>query len=370
MKKSVIFGIIIGILVIIGISYFIIFQNSSPPEKTDIETDTSPSETNELLNDIESPNENNLLQIACKNAVNDYPEWTKYETDIIIWEDSDKGFRFRNSPEDTSIGIGSPAQDSEILLDMDFVDVNEISYIKTQDNKWKIGLFKLNGLDAPTNSIIYENVEIVPRVDISPISKSKFIAFYIKENKAFLKYLDLTSSREEILLEIPSVNTNIQKISVSPKGDYVYFFYDQTLRIFEIASKTKLDEINSVESVVWVGELYLLYSNSEGTFIYSVENKEKNKLENMGSVSDLSFNPKEGGIITYNSESKGEVVNCQNWAKLNSLNNGKIETLSSEKTAIIEKEGVKMYWRFKNADWTLAPSSLQISKYVTVWKRY
>jgi hypothetical protein len=182
--------------------------------------------------------------------------------------------------------------------------------------------------------------------------------------------LDTEKSTNENLLEITSINTNSPKISVSPKESYVYLLYDKTLQIFEISSKKKIDEIDFVENVVWVGDSYLLYSNSQGTSIYSIKNKEKDKLDRIDTVSDISFNPKEKGIIAYNTDLKGEVVNCQTWSRLNSLKDGKIETFASERTAIIEKDGVKMYWRFKDNDWILTPSHIEITIYATVWKRY
>ncbi|MBN2422775.1 hypothetical protein JXB41_06100 [Candidatus Woesearchaeota archaeon] len=325
---------------------------------------------NAVEGDIIFDDEGELLRLACENAANEYPEWTAPSTDLIIWEDSDKKFNFRNSPEDLSSNIGSPVQNSEILVDMDFIGLEEVSYVKTKNDKWMIGLLKLNGLNPPTNIIIYEGKYDLDSVDISPINTKKYLVFSTKGNDAYLDILETEKSTDERLLEINSVAADNQKISASPKGNYAYLLYDKTLRIFEIISKSKIDEIGFVESVVWVGESYLLYSGSDGTFIYEVKTKKKERLDKIDSVSDLSFNPKEKGIIAYNSGSKGEVVNCQTWIKLNSLSNGKIETFASEKTAIIEGDGVTMYWRFKDNDWTLRPSHVEIPIYATVWKRY
>lgn len=311
-----------------------------------------------------------LLKAACKDSTKDYPEWTTPNTDLIIWEDSDKKFNFRNSPEDLSSRVSSPVQSSETLVDMDFIGLNEISYVKNNANGWGIGIFKLNGLNTPTNTIIYENKDRLDFVDISPINRKQFAVFFIKGEKAYLNVLDTEKSSNDNLLEIPSLNTNSQKISVSPKGDYIYLLYNKILRIFEVSSKKKIDEIDFIENVVWVGDSYLLYSSPQGTFIYSIKNKDKNKLDKIDTVSYLNFNPKENGIIAYSTDLKGEVVSCQTWGRLNSLKDGKIETFSSERTAIIEKDGVKMYWRFKDNDWILTPSHIEITIYATVWKRY
>ncbi|MEK6969027.1 MAG: hypothetical protein AABW48_01220 [Nanoarchaeota archaeon] len=363
-------------------------NNSTPPETNDLEEPKAQESQNtkkmEVYNPETGENElvetdvvgsktsspgDELLKMACENAINDYPEWTAPTTDLIIWEDSDKMFNFRNSPEDLSSRISSPVQSSETLTDMDFVGLNEISYIKTTNNQWQIGLFKLNWPGASDNSIIYEKSESLSSIDVSPLTKDKFVIFEIKENKVYLKYLETTNSQEDVLLETTASN-GLSKLAVSPKATYAYLLYGNVLRIFDLSQKAKIDDINSVSSVVWVGDSHLLYSNAEGTFIYGVKEKTKEKLGRIGSVSDLSFNPKNQGIIAYNTNSQGEVVSCQTWNRLNSLEEGKIKTLTSERTAIIEKDEILMYWRFKDNDWVLTPSHIEITNYATVWKRY
>lgn len=311
-----------------------------------------------------------LLKAACKDSIKDYPDWTKSSTDIIIWEDPDKSFYFRNSPEDMSARLSSPVQTSETLADMDFVGFNEISYVKTKDNKWQIGLFKLNWPDAPDNSIIYEKTESVSSIDVSPVNKKEFIAFYVKGNKAFLEYLDVANLKEEILFET-SVGNNNQKVTVSPKGTYVYLLYSKTLRLFDISKKSKIEEINSVSSVVWVGNSHLLYSNSEGTYIYDAVSKSKDKITGINTAEVLAFNPKSDGVIAYTSNSKTKVVNCQNWRiLLGSYGKGKIETFTSEKTAILTKDDLSNsgYWRFEG-DWYVKLSD-KFSVLATVWSNY
>ena len=322
-----------------------------------------------VIGSIASPGDN-LLKSTCKNSINDYPGWAKASTDIIIWEDPDKSFYFRNSPEDMSAKLSSPVQTSETLADMDFVGLNEVSYVKTKDNKWQIGLLKLNWPDAPSNSLIYEKTGSVSFIDISPINKNEFIVFYVKENKAFLEYLDTSSSKEEILFETSGGNGD-RKVAVSPKGTYAYLLYGKTLRLFDISKKSKIDEINSVSSAVWVGDSNLLYSNSEGTYIYDVVSKNGDKITGINTTEVLTFNPKSEGVIAYTSNSKTTVVNCQNWIiTLGSYGKGKIETLTSEKTAVLTKEDLSNsgYWRFEG-DWYVKLSD-KFLVLATVWSKY
>ena len=311
-----------------------------------------------------------LLKAACKDSINDYPEWTKPSTDIIIWEDPDKSFYFRNSPEDMSARLSSPVQTSEILADMNFVGLNEISYVKTTNNKWQIGLFKLHWPDAPDYSTIYEKTESVSSIDISPLNKKEFVVFYVKGNNAFLEYLDTSNSKEEILFETSVSNSN-RKVALSPKGTYAYLLYSKTLRLFDISKKSKIVDINYVSSVVWVGNSHLLYSNSEGTYIYDVVSKNSDKITGINTAEVITFNPKSEGVIAYTSNSETKVVNCQNRIiSLGSYGKGKIETLTSEKTAILTKEDLSNsgYWRFEG-DWYVKLSD-KFSVLATVWSNY
>ena len=359
MKKQFIILVTITIL---------LFVNFSGCNEQTSETEDAP-QNSENGDNQETTNGDELLQTVCQTANDDYPEWSKLSSDIIIWENLDKSFNFRNSPEDMSIGISSPISSSETLVDMDFIGLNEISYVKTQDDKWHICLFKLNGMDAPDNSIIYNRTDSVSSIDISPINKNEFITFYTKGNNVFLEYLDISDSKEENLLGTSLADSNNKKLAVSAKGNYVYLLYDDTLRIFDIASKTKLDEINSIESVVWVGDSYLIYSISDKTYIYDTDSKEKSEVSKMGSVRDLCFNPKNNGVIAYTEQSIAKTVNCETWQTLGSTQNAKIITLANEQTAIMEKENFLGYWRFDNADWIVSLSE-GFSNFATVWKRY
>lgn len=312
-----------------------------------------------------------LLKTACKNAINDYPEWTKTRSDVVVWEDSkDKKFYFRNSCEDLSVSMDSPAGTSELLADIDFIDASTVGYVK-KGQEWQIGLFVLNN---PDTSVVYEKSEPVSSIDVSFIDKNTFIMFYItNDGKVFLKYVK--NSKEETLFETSAGNGN-HKVAASPKGTYAYLLYDKILRVFDISTKTKIDEINSVSSVVWIGDSHLLYSNSGGTYIYDVESENSNKITKINTADILTFNPKSRGIIAYTTNSKASVVSCQNWKILGNYGKGEIETLADERTAILTKEDLSTsgYWRFEG-DWYIKLSD-EFSSFdsntllATVWSKY
>lgn len=324
---------------------------------------------------------NAFLAAACIEAAGDYPGWTEPSTDIIVFENLDKKFTFRNSPEDLSVGLTSPVEKSASLSDMDFIGSSEVSFVAVQEGKWLLGLFKINGMDAPDKSIIYEKTESVSFMDVSPISKQEFVLFYAKENKAFAEYLDVTNSKREILLEIAYTPGSGHKLAVSPKGSYAYLVYAGVLTFFEIESKSKIGEIKSVASAVWIGDSRVVYSGSAGTFVYDVKNKEENKISQLGSVSDLSYNPKDEGVIAFTQEGSARVVACGTLQNKALKQEARIRALASERTAIMEAEfsaeGASPihsvgYWRFKDADWNVRLSGEfpDFSVFATVWSRY
>lgn len=359
MKKGIIISIIVGVIILIGISSFFIlnsslFKVSKTPE--------------DILNGTKSSLTGNILQTICEDSINDYPGWAKSGGDIIMWENLDKKFNFRNRPENWTTGVSSPVQEPAILMDMDFIDANEISYIQKEGNAWKIGLFKVDGLNPVTKSTLYEKDESISLIDSSPIDKDKFVIFSISGNNALLRYLEITNSKEETLLNISQENAD-EKLAVSPKGNYFYFLYGKKLRIFEISSKIQITEINSVESAIWIGDSNVLYSDLEGTFVYNVKTKEKNKLDNLDSVLVTSFTPNSGGVLSYNVGGKGKIMDCQTGTIINSFNRGELKTLTSEITAIYKEGDREGYWRFKNADWDVFLSD-KISHYATTWSKY
>jgi DNA-binding beta-propeller fold protein YncE len=195
------------------------------------------------------------------------------------------------------------------------------------------------------------------------------MALIIKGTKATLEKINTNGPQEEILLEIPSVNTNNLKLSVSPKGTYAYLLQNNSLILFDITSKKQIDKISSAESAVWIGNGYAIYSGPGGTFIYNLKTKEKNKIGKIEQVSGLTFNPKENGIIAFNENGNTTIVNCQTWQIINMKQGAELKTLTSEKTAITRKGDQFGYWRFKNKDWGVKILEDK-SKFVTVWQRY
>ncbi len=158
---------------------------------------------------------------------------------------------------------------------------------------------------------------------------------------------------------------------MSPKSTYAYLLYDEVLMVFDIAKKSKIDELHSVSGGVWMGDSNLLYSNAEGTYIYDVVSKNSKVITGITTADVLTFNPKFEGVIAYSSNSQTKVVNCQDWIiVLGSYGKGKIETFTSEKTAILTKDDLSNsgYWRFEG-DWYVKLSD-KFSVLATVWSNY
>ncbi len=330
------------------------------------QTNTNTSITSKTSN---VGSDNLLLKTSCNSALADYPEWTKADSDLVIWENPDKSFNYRTFPEDASTKLSSPVPPTETLADMDFIGLNQISYVTTNANSWKINTFKLNGLSAPEIDLVYEKNEAVSYINTSPINRSEYLVLVASNNQAALKRINATNSTEEIILAIPSPTTNKLKLAVSPKGTYGYLLQNNSLMVFEIATKKQLGTITPATSAVWVGDTQVLYSGSEGTFIYSLITKEKSQLDQIGVVSDLAFNPKDNGVIAFNDKGNTQVVNCQTWQIINTSQGAELKTLTSEKTAITKKGVEYGYWRFKNADWVVKILE-ETSKYVTIWQKY
>jgi len=308
----------------------------------------------------------NLLKTACANAASDYPEWSKADTDLVIWENPDKSFSLRNSPEDASTIISTPVPPSETLLDMDFVGLKEISFVTTNNNGWKIGIFKT---DPTGKSFIYEKTEPASIVNVSPVNKNEYIALVVNENKGALRLINTDSQKEEIILEIPSLNTNNLKLAVSPKGTYFYLLAEDSLSVFDISLNKQVQKIDTVASAVWVGNDYLLYSNPEGSFLYQPDTGKQDKLEAPGPVANLAFHPQDNGIIAFNEDENIKIVDCQTWLPINTEQGSELKTLASHKTAITKKGVQYGYWRFKDAHWSVKILE-EGSKFVTVWQRY
>lgn len=359
-KLPIILGI--GVVIISVIIPLIVIRSNSASKKTTISSQKpgAISQTSKIAGD------NDLLKTACTNALSDYPEWSKPDTDLVIWENPDKSFNLRNSPEDASTIIGSPVPPSETLVDMDFIGLKEVSFVTTSNNGWKIGIFKVDPFDK---SFIYEKTEPNSFINVSPVNKNEFIAFVINGKKGVLRYINVTNAQEETITEISSTDTKNLKLAVSPKSNYVYLLNNKDLVIFDITSKKQKDKIVSIDTAVWVGNTHIFYSGTDGTYVYNLETKEKSKSDELGSILNVAFNPKNNGVIAYNQGGMVKTVNCQNWLNYNTQQNAELKTLVSSKTAITKKGDQYGYWRFKDADWGVKILEGG-SKLVTVWQRY
>lgn len=358
MKTKILWIILIVLIIAIFIASYFIFLNK-PGEN---------SESAKRASDrvaTENQEQNEFLSSACQNANVDYPQWTKEAGEVVVYEKSDKTFYFRNSPEEAAALINSPVKNSGTLIDMDFIDKNKFIYV-VKDKDSKIGSFEFS-LQGIKNEIIYEITKPISFADVSPINEKEFIIFYVNNNEALLKRINTEKSTEETITEISE--TNEARIALSPKATYVYLLQGNFLKVFELSTKELVYENNSTLSAVWLGDSYLLTSDSQETFIYDLKNHQKEKLSKITSASNLYFNPGNEGTIAYNSESESKIVKCQNWEIIGNLQSGEIETFASEKTAIVSQANSPTYWRFLNSDWTVKLAD-QVSIFATVWKRY
>lgn len=361
LQKGAIALVVVGVVFLVGIGYLLF---SSKVLKTNKNTELSGTQ-----NGSASQGSNTTLQKACKVALNDYPEWTKADTDLIIWENPDKSFNFRNSPEDASSKLTSPVPSEETLVDMDFIGMDKISYVTTGAGGWKINTLKLNGLGAYDKSLVYEKSEAATFVDVSPLGEKDYFALVVNGKNGVVKRINTANSKEDLFLELAIANTGKIKLAASPKASYGYLLNDGPLILFEIVQGKQIDKIDAVKSAVWVGDGYLLYSNTEGIFVYNLKNKEKTSVSNTKQVSALAFNPKGDGTIAFDENGNTTVVDCQTWQIINSKQGAEFKTLTSEKTAINKKGDQFGFWRFRNKDWVVKMLE-EKSKFVTVWQRY
>ena len=381
-------------------------------ESSEIKNTQIITEDNSMLS-----NEDKLLQTVCQTAIGDYPEWTRTSNGLVVWEDSEEkesNFFIRLSPDYPTYALQSPARESNLLVGLDFVDENTLGYVTTnQGNSWAIGLLPLNSNNSGT-TIVYETTEPISIHDVSFINKDEFLIFYVTKSeanteKAVLSYINNKNGTEEILSEfnISSVGEEgeiwgTQKVSVSPKGTYVYIIYNasaekqRNVKIFSISNKKQVDEIYPASSIVWIGDTHLLYSSlleDAGVFLYDVKNGNSYEITKIDpSAEDLAFCPKSGGVIAYNTdhwsyESNAYAISCKNWSNIDSRTHGAVEALANEDTAIftkyildknnesqnftVEESG---YWRFSTR-WALHLSYGFSSFYsrpvlATVWNRY
>ncbi|OFW62372.1 MAG: hypothetical protein A2Z35_01350 [Actinobacteria bacterium RBG_19FT_COMBO_36_27] len=367
-----------------------------------------------------------LLQSVSLNAVDDYPEWTIDGGSMVVWNGLEKNkeiFAIRQSPDNESIGIQSPAEEISggDIAALDFIDKNTVGYAVVSQNNGKctVGLlqFEFANTGAEFSSsynAIYEKDKITSVRDISFINRNEFLIFYILENQrgketAVVSYINVGSGKEGTLLEFDvkpptSENTidNIQKVSVSSKGTYTYIVYKSaskeqgSLAVFDLSNREQIDEINYVSSAVWIGDKNILYSSSDEdgkAFIYNLENNKSYEVTKVDSyVVNLSFCPESGGVIIYNIDplsyqAKAHALSCKNWEEQGMEKNCIFNAIADEETVIfskyaqdesndsndfIIKEGGYLNLKFKWARHLTEEflTSYQNTVLATVWSRY
>lgn len=310
------------------------------------------------------------LPAVCQQAAADYPAWTNTGPDLIFWENPDKSFYYRLSPEDATTRIASPVPSSETLADMDFVGEAQISYVSRQANRWKIGLFTLNGLQPPNNELIYELAEPTTMIDTSPLSKSEFVVFSATRNRASLRWVNTDMNTKSSTFTYTVPQTADISVAASPQGTFVSFLADQKLDIYDTAGKIKLDTLQPVRSVVWVGDSYLLYTKGEQTFLYHPETRQQERVDFLTGAEYLAFSPQGGGVIAFTKNGHAVTADCQTGREIQSKKSAKVLALTSSQTAIIGMGETLNFWRFNQANWDVRLSEEPIAAFTTIWKRY
>lgn len=394
-----------NILIVLGVIFIIFLVGGSAIyftlSKKEEDDSSATDDTDELNQDLPQSSEGDtILQEACQNAPSDYPEWTT-NTGIVLWEDlSDEKFNFsyRESPEDSSVSITSPAQSNEQLMDLDLLGVDTFGYAKMNSGKTEVGSVKFS--EGSDSSIIYSKSDEVNLLDISFINNDKFIMLYsTNSGQTILEYINTINGTEQKLLILESslpvedVERNTRKVAVSPKSTYVYMVDSSlvesmgAIKVFDLSSKKQIGEIEKGTYPVWVGDKHILYSleaEDKGVFLYEIEGRSKYKVSGIDSKAvDLSFNPESGGMIAYNTDkeadnSTGFIINCQDLETIASYSNGKVEAFTDKETTIITSSTSAFngsgFWRF-NTDWTLIISE-KLNKYssrpaiATAWNNY
>jgi len=360
-----------------------------------------------------------LFQTICLKAIDDYPKWTIDSGSVVVWnglEKEDNVLSIRRSPDSQSVVIQSPAGKIVDLVVLDFIDASTVGYaVITKNGKGTVGLMKFeHGLSKPDYSIIYEKELLASIRDISFINRDEFLILYVLENQtenknAVVSYINTRNKEEKVLLKFNIIpdgeedkTYDVQKVSVSPEGTYVYTVYNSTsekqgaLAIFDLSSRKLIGVISQVSSAVWIGNTHILYSSlARGgeVFIYNVESKKSYKMTRINRYAvDLAFCPKSGGVIVYNTdpfsnEAIGYAVSCKDWKELDQAVNCIFEAVADEDTVIfskynddksgessdlIVKEGgyrrLKSKWELHLSD--EFSTNYQNAVLATVWSRY
>lgn len=362
-----------------------------------------------VKNDVILSSDDELLKTLCKDAIKDYPLWSQGSSGMVAWKDAagtDMLF-MRLSPDYPTMGVQSPVKNLETLAGIDFIDSNTVGYVSEYNNKWSVGLMSFDVLNGAFNSkgtsTLYTKTTPSSVLDVAFINKNDFIVFYVKDNnkKATISYVNSKDGTEEILKELDispqfslEASDQTQKVSASPKGNYVYSIFTNLaagkhiMYVFDLSSKELLDEI-SASSAVWIGDSNLIYSSTEGggIFLYSIKDKSSHKISLIDdNAENLAFCPKSGGVFAYSTNSKGygskiHTKSCNDWTDLISEDHMFAEALADEGTAIYSKyvsdntfeDGG--YWRFDKNGWGLhlsyGFSSFNSNTVLaTVWSKY
>ena len=362
-----------------------------------------------VKNDVILSSDNKLLKTLCQNAIKDYPLWSQGSGSMIAWKDAagtDMLF-MRLSPDYPIMGVQSPVKNSETLAGIDFIDSDTLGYVSEYNNKWSVGLMSFeisNGaFSNKGTSTLYTKTTPSSVLDVTFISQKDFIVFYLKENnrKAVISYVKSEDGTEETLKELDisspfllEASNQTQKVSASPKGNYVYAIFTNLaagkhiMYVFDLSSKELLDEI-SASSAVWIGSSNILYSSKDegGIFLYSLKDKSRHKISLIDdNAENLAFCPKSGGVFSYSTNSKGYssktyTKSCKGWTEILSGNHAFAEALADEGTAISSKYKSdntleeSVYWRFDKNGWGLhlsyGFSSFNSNTVLaTVWSKY
>lgn len=350
-----------------------------------------------------------LLKTLCQNAIKDYPLWSQSSSSMIAWQDvaGTDTLSMRWSPDYPTVGVQSPVKNSETLAGIDFIDSNKLGYVSEYNHKWSVGLMSFeisNGaFSNKGTSTLYTKTTPSSVLDVTFISQKDFIVFYLKENnrKAVISYVKSGDGTEETLKELDisppfllEASNQTQKVSASPKGNYVYALFTNLaagkhiMYVFDLSKKVLLDEI-SASSAVWIGDSNILYSSKDkgGIFLYSLKDKSSHKISLIDdNAENLAFCPKSGGVFAYSTNSKGydskaHTKSCNDWTDIFSEDHMFVEAIADEGTAISSKYALDntfedgRFWRFDKKGWgfhlSYGFSSFNSNTVLsTVWNKY
>jgi len=372
--------------------YVIDFTAVEPATGGGLSDGTNDSTTNEtpdnaaqavVENDIQLTGGDALLHELCQDAVLDYPAWSRSLGAVIAWEDAADGhFNMRYSPDYPTYGMDSPVSGTDTLAGLEFIGPTTLGFAATDGNGWKVGLmpFSVSGgsFSGQGASVIYEKASST-LLDISLISESDFIAFYVRGSDGKAVISRVSGGVEQVLKEFDpspqfsaqSRSHETQRVSVSPKGTYAYAVYtgmvegQNTMAVFNLSSGAQAGNVITASSAAWVGDAHILYSSGDEAYLYDVRDGDSQKVNLIGAgAEDLDFCPNAGGLIAYNTNRWGygssmHAISCSDWKEVASETNMIAEAIADESTVMfsryassgtVEEGG---YWRLGGTGWGL-----------------